>query len=56
MSSLRKLKAAMKYTIDKKINKIMSNDKDVKKPTKDELDAAKAVKEKIIKSNQTVKK
>lgn len=34
----------------------MSKDKEIKKPTKEELESAKAVKEKIIKSNQTVRK
>lgn len=34
----------------------MSNDKEVKKPTKEELEAIKAAKEKVIKNNQTVKK
>jgi hypothetical protein len=34
----------------------MNNDKQVKKPTKEELEAIKAAKEKIIKNNQIVKK
>ena len=34
----------------------MSNDKQVKKTTKEELEAIKAAKEKIIKNNQTVRK
>lgn len=34
----------------------MSNNKEVKQPTKEQLDAEKAKKEKLIKTNQTVKK
>lgn len=34
----------------------MSNDKEVKKPTKEEIEAAKAAKDRAIKNNQTVRK
>lgn len=59
MGSMRKLKATLKYSIEKKYNHIMSNtdkDKEVKKPSKEVIEAAKAEKLKTIANNQTVKK
>jgi len=57
MSSLRKFKATMKHALRKRQDKILTNmSKDVKQPDPKDIEAAKAIKDTVVKTNQIVKK
>lgn len=60
MGSMRKFKATIKYSLDKKFIKVMSKETTEKKPlTKEQIEEAKNAnsdKQKLVSTNQTVKK